>query len=110
MAALAFTSSIYRMVPIAPVESDGASVVSRCPAQFRTTPGASTVAGAGGVPAERADGLSRQQPREARRPPHQPERGHGPTVARGSGWQHPDTGSSIDVPALGLEGLTSIHH
>jgi hypothetical protein len=34
------------MVPIAPVESDGATVVSRCPAQFRTRLGTSA-AGAG---------------------------------------------------------------
>src|SRR5260370_29816514 len=39
---------MYRVVPMAPVESDGATVVSRCPAQFRTIAGASTVAGAGG--------------------------------------------------------------
>ncbi len=32
---------MYRVVPIAPVESDGASAVSRCPAQFRTRLGAS---------------------------------------------------------------------
>ena len=31
--------------------------------------------------AERADGLSRQQPGEPRRPPHQPEPSHHPTVA-----------------------------
>src|SRR5690348_4397939 len=40
------TSSMYRVVPIAPVESDGAAFVSRWPAQFRTKPGASA-AGAG---------------------------------------------------------------
>src|SRR5437016_5568086 len=56
-AALALTSSMYRVVPIAPVESDGATVVSRCPAQFRTRAGASTAAarpGGGGRPARSA--------------------------------------------------------
>src|SRR5215475_12226768 len=41
MAARELTSSIYRVVPIAPVESDGASLVSRCPAKLRTRLGAS---------------------------------------------------------------------
>src|SRR5436190_13135772 len=48
---------MYRVVPMAPVESDGATVVSRCPAQFRTRAGASTAAGrpaGGGRPARSA--------------------------------------------------------
>src|SRR6266436_2001972 len=52
MATLELTSSTYRVVPIAPVESEGASVVSLCPAQFRTRLGASGTVGAVGAAAD----------------------------------------------------------
>ena len=59
MAALELTSSMYLAVPIAPVESDGAAVVSRCPAQFRRNEGASLAAVGGDArPASRAEAAS----------------------------------------------------
>ena len=56
MAAMVLTSSMYRVVPMAPVESDGSELLSRRPAQLRGMAGAGRAgAGAGDTcPATRA--------------------------------------------------------